>query len=71
LSLDKVTFVLSRESARSFLFSFLSSAAFFSIIFLANYFICLTLLSIIRASPLFIDLAERFFFIIKKEINKK
>jgi hypothetical protein len=61
LSLDKATFVLSRESARFFLFFFLSSAAFFPIIFLANCFICLTLLSIIRASPSFINLAELFF----------
>jgi hypothetical protein len=71
LSLNKVTFVPSRELAKSSLFSSLSSAAFFLIIFLANCFICSTLLSIIRASPLFIDLAERFFPIIKKKISKK
>jgi hypothetical protein len=71
LSLNKATFVPSYKSARSFLFFFLSFAAFFFIIFLANCFICLTLLSIIRAFSLFINLAERFFLIIKKEISKK
>jgi hypothetical protein len=71
LSLDKATFVPSCELAKSSLFFFLFFAAFFFIIFLANCFICLTLLSIIRAFFLFIDLAKRFFFIIKKEISKK
>jgi hypothetical protein len=71
LFLDKATFVLSYKSAKSFLSFFLSSTAFFPIIFSANCFIYLTLLSIIRASPSFIDLAERFFPIIKKEISKK
>jgi hypothetical protein len=71
LSLDKATFVPSCESARSSLSSSLSFAAFFLIIFLANCFICSTLLSIIKASPPFINLAERFFSIIKEEISKK
>jgi hypothetical protein len=67
LSLDKATFVPSYKLARSFLSFFLSSAAFFLIIFLANCFICLTLLSIIKAFPFFINLAKRFFLIIKKK----
>jgi hypothetical protein len=71
LSLDKTTFIPSHKSARSFLSFSLSSAASFPIIFSANCFICLTLLSIIRASPSSIDLAERFFPIIKEEISKK
>jgi hypothetical protein len=71
LSLNKATFIPSRKLARFSLFFFLSSAAFFPIIFSANCFICLTLLSTIKASPFSINLAERFFPIIKKEISKK
>jgi hypothetical protein len=71
LSLNKVTFIPSYKSAKSFLSFFLSSAAFFPIIFSVNCFICLTLSNIIRASFFFINLAERFFPIIKKEISKK
>jgi hypothetical protein len=66
LFLNKVTFISNYKLARSSLSFFLSFAVFFSIIFLVNCFICLILSSTIRASLFFINLAERFFFIIKK-----